>query len=161
MVDYDGTLPEKVNPASKGSYISNVSSGAKPTSNSSESKIPKNGDDDVFSDSDEEETKGTQRREAATDYKYTEPHQASEATADHVGTLSRATDQLSLQQHEERMKNNVSEASTTDKHHNIHAGPNTTNMESIGTSEFKAIAADASVFSFGDEDFESDGEEAS
>jgi len=156
MVDYDGTLPGKVNPASKGSDISNVSSGAKPTSNSSKSKIPKNGDDDVFSDSDEEETKGTQRKEATTDYKYMEPHQASEATTDHVGMLSRATDQLSLQQHEERTENNVSEASTTDKLHNIHAGPNTTNMESIGTSEFKAIAADASVFSFGDEDFESD-----
>lgn len=156
MVDYDGTLPGKVNPASKGSDINNVSSGAKPTSNSSKSKIPKNGDDDVFSESDEEETKGTQRREAATDYKYMEPHQASEATTDHVGMLSHATDQLSLQQHDERTENNVSEASTTDKLHNIHAGPNTTNMESIGTSEFKAIAADASVFSFGDEDFESD-----
>lgn len=161
MVDYDGTLPGKVNPASKGSDIRNVSSGAKPTSSSRKSKIPKNGDDDVFSDSDEEETKGTQRREAATDYKYMEPHQASEATTDHVGMLSRATDQLSLQQHDERTENNVSEASTIDKHHNIHAGPNTTNMESIGTSEFKAIAADASVFSFGDEDFESDSEEAS
>ncbi|XP_045812250.1 phosphatidylinositol 3,4,5-trisphosphate 3-phosphatase and protein-tyrosine-phosphatase PTEN2A-like [Trifolium pratense] len=156
MVDYDGTLPTKVNPASKGSgNTSNVLSGAKSTSNSSKSKVPTNGDDDVFSDSDEEETKGTKRREAATDYKYTEPHQVSEATTDHVGMLANATDRLSIQ-HEERTENNASEASTTDKIHSTHAGPNTTNTESLGSSEFKAIAADASVFSFGDEDFESD-----
>ncbi|MCI19919.1 putative tyrosine-protein phosphatase TPTE-like isoform, partial [Trifolium medium] len=98
MVDYNGTLPTKVNPASKGSgNPSNVLSGTKPTSNSSESKVP---NDDVFSDSDEEETKGTKRREAASDYKYTEPHQVSEATTDHVGMLAHATDRLSLQ-HEE------------------------------------------------------------
>ncbi|KAK2372604.1 phosphatidylinositol 3,4,5-trisphosphate 3-phosphatase and protein-tyrosine-phosphatase PTEN2A [Trifolium repens] len=155
MVDYNGTLPTKVNPASKGSgNTSNVLSGAKPTSNSSESKVPKNGDD-VFSDSDEEETKGTKMREAATNYKYMEPHQVSEATTDHVGMLAHATDRLSLQ-HEEHTENNASEASTTDKLHSTHADPNTTNMESVGSSEFKAIAADASVFSFGDEDFESD-----
>jgi phosphatidylinositol-3,4,5-trisphosphate 3-phosphatase/dual-specificity protein phosphatase PTEN len=155
MVDYNGTLPTKVNPASKGSgNTSNVLSGAKPTSNSSESKVPKNGDD-VFSDSDEEETKGTKTREAATNYKYMEPHQVSEATTDHVGMLAHAADRLSLQ-HEEHTENNASESSTTDKLHSTHADPNTTNMESVGSSEFKAIAADASVFSFGDEDFESD-----
>lgn len=154
MVDYNGTLPGKANPASKGSdgNTSNVLSSAKPTSNSSESKVPTNGDDDVFSDSDEEETRGTQRREAATDYKFMAPHQVSEATTDNVGMLAHTTDRLSLQ-HEERTENNASKESTTDK---LHAGPNTSNMESVGASEIKAIAADASVFSFGDEDFESD-----
>lgn len=156
MVDYNGTLPAKTkaNPASKGSD-GNTS---KPTSNSGENKVPTNGDDDVFSDSDEDETKGTQRREAATDYKIMAPHQVSEATRDHVGMLAHATDRLSLQ-HEERAQNNASEESTTDKLHKTHAGPSTTNMESVGASEIKAIAADASVFSFGDEDFESDSEE--
>lgn len=147
MVDYNGTLPArtKANPASKGSD-------ARPTSNSSESKAPRNGDDDVFSDSDEEEIKGTQSREASSEYKFMTPHQASEATTDHVGVLTHTTGQLSLQ-HEERTQNNASEESTTDK---IHAVPSATNMESVGASEIKAIAADASVFSFGDEDFESD-----
>lgn len=154
MVDYNGTLPTrtKANPASKGSdsNTSNVVAGARPTTNASESTVPRNGDDDVFSDSDEEEAKGTRRREAAAEYKYMAPHQASEATTDHVGMLTHTTDQLSLQ-HAEHMKN---EESNTDKLK--HTGPNTTNMESAGASEIKAIAADASVFSFGDEDFESD-----
>ncbi|XP_057449559.1 phosphatidylinositol 3,4,5-trisphosphate 3-phosphatase and protein-tyrosine-phosphatase PTEN2A-like [Lotus japonicus] len=154
MVDYTGTLPTrtKANPASKGSdsNTSNVVAGARPTTNASESKVPRNGDDDVFSDSDEEEAKGTRRRETAAEYKYMASHQASEATTDHVGMLTHTTDQLSLQ-HAEHMKN---EESNTDKLK--HTGPSTTNMESAGASEIKAIAADASVFSFGDEDFESD-----
>lgn len=155
MVDYNGTLPAKTktNPASNGSD-GNTS---KPKSNSSENKAPINGDDDVFSDSDEDETKGTQRREATTDYKIMVPHEIPEATRDHVGMLAHTTDRLSLQQ-EERAKN-ASEESTTDKLHKTHAGPSTTNMESVGASEIKAIAADASVFSFGDEDFESDSED--
>ena len=57
MIDYNGTLPAntKSNPASKGSdgNTSNALPGPKSTtSNSSESKVPRNGDDDVFSDSD-------------------------------------------------------------------------------------------------------------
>ncbi|KAJ1414494.1 Tensin-type phosphatase domain [Sesbania bispinosa] len=156
MVDYNGTLPArtKANPVSKGSdgNTSNDLAGARPTSNSSDSKGPGNGDDDVFSDSDEEETKGTQRRETATEYA---PHQVSEATTAHVGMLAHKTDQLSLQ-HEEHTQNNSSQESTANKIHKIHAGPNTTNMESVGANDIKAIAADASVFSFGDEDFESD-----
>ncbi|KAK7307653.1 hypothetical protein VNO77_40899 [Canavalia gladiata] len=159
MIDYNGTLPArtKVNPASTGSdgNKSNVLASANPTkSNSRESKVPKNGDDDVFSDSDEEETRDTQSKRAATEY-----NQASEATTDHVRMLAHRTDQLSLQ-HEERTQNKASEELTTDKFHTIQAGNSTINMESVGASEIKAIAADASVFSFGDEDFESDGEDA-
>ncbi|KAL2348365.1 hypothetical protein Fmac_002365 [Flemingia macrophylla] len=160
MIDYDGTLPARTtaNPASKGSdrNRSNSLPGPKPTTyDSSESKIPKN-DDDVFSDSDEEETpRDTQGKKASTEYKFTAPHQISEATTDHVGLLAHKTNQISLQ-HEERTQNHASEESATDKLHSVHAGNNSTNMGSVGASEIKAIAADASVFSFGDEDFESD-----
>ncbi|XP_061341557.1 phosphatidylinositol 3,4,5-trisphosphate 3-phosphatase and protein-tyrosine-phosphatase PTEN2A-like [Gastrolobium bilobum] len=159
MVDCNGTLPArtKANTASKGpnGNTSNVLTGARLTSNSSETKVPRNGDEDVFSDSDEEEPRDSQSRKAATEYKFMAPHQVSEVTKEHVGMLAHATDQLSLQ-HKEHTQNNASEESTSDKLHKIHAGPNTTNMESVGASEIKAIAADASVFSFGDEDFESD-----
>ncbi|TKY70609.1 phosphatase protein [Spatholobus suberectus] len=161
MIDYNGTLPArtKSNPASKGSdgNTSNALPGPKPTtSNSSESKVPRNGDDDVFSDSDEEETRDTQSKKGTTEYKFIAPHQVSEATTDHVGMLAHTTDQLSLQ-HEERTQNNASEESTRDKLNKIHAGNKSTNMGSVGANEIKAIAADASVFSFGDdEDFESD-----
>ncbi|CAJ1929492.1 unnamed protein product [Sphenostylis stenocarpa] len=160
MIDYNGTLPArtKANPASKGSdgNTSNALPGPKPTtSNSSESKLPRNGDDDVFSDSDEEETRDTQSKKAATEYKLMAPHQVSEGTTEHVGTLTHTTDRLSLQ-HEERMQNNSSEESTADKHLKAHTGNDSTNVGSVGASDIKAIAADASVFSFGDEDFESD-----
>ncbi|KAE9596683.1 hypothetical protein Lal_00007543 [Lupinus albus] len=155
MVDYNSTLPTrtKANPASKGSDCSTnndqVSAGL--ASNSSESKAPKNGDDDVFSDSDEEETQDTQSRKAASEYRFVAPHQVSEASNDQAGMLHK-TDQLS-HQHEERTQNNASVQSTTDN--KVHTGPSTT-MESLRASEFRTIAADASVFSFADEDFESD-----
>ncbi|KAL5181543.1 Phosphatidylinositol 3,4,5-trisphosphate 3-phosphatase and protein-tyrosine-phosphatase PTEN2A [Glycine soja] len=160
MIDYNGTLPAntKSNPASKGSdgNTSNALPGPKSTtSNSSESKVPRNGDDDVFSDSDEEETRDTQSNKAAAEYKFMAPHQVSEATNDHVGMLTQKTDQLSLQ-HEECKQNDASEESPTDKLHKNHTGNKSTNMGSVGASDIKAIAADASVFSFGDEDFDSD-----
>lgn len=160
MIGYNAILPAntKSNPASKGSdgNTSNALPGPKSTtSNSSESKVPRNGDDDVFSDSDEEETRDTQSNKAAAEYKFMAPHQVSETTTDHVGMLTHKTDQLSLQQ-EERKQNVASEESDTDKLHKNHTGNKSTNMGSVGASDIKAIAADASVFSFGDEDFESD-----
>ncbi|KAK7367572.1 hypothetical protein VNO80_09587 [Phaseolus coccineus] len=160
MIDYNGTLPArtKANPAGKGSdgNTTNALPGPKPTtSNSTESKLPRNGDDDVFSDSDEEESRDTQSKKAATEYKFMAPHQVSEGTIDHVGMLTHTTDRLSLQ-HEARREDNYSEESTQDKHHKIHTGNSSTNVGSVGGSDIKAIAADASVFSFGDEDFESD-----
>ncbi|XP_027361500.1 phosphatidylinositol 3,4,5-trisphosphate 3-phosphatase and protein-tyrosine-phosphatase PTEN2A-like [Abrus precatorius] len=159
MIDYNGTLPArtKANPTSKGSdgITSNVQANANSTtSNSSPTEVAKNEDDDVFSDSDEEKTRETQSK-SATDYKFMAPHQVSETTTDNVGMLAHTTDRLSLQ-HEEHTQNNASKESTTEKVHKIQAGTKNTIMESGGASEFKAIAADASVFSFGDEDFESD-----
>ncbi|XP_047173668.1 phosphatidylinositol 3,4,5-trisphosphate 3-phosphatase and protein-tyrosine-phosphatase PTEN2A-like [Vigna umbellata] len=156
MIDYNGTLPSrtKANSASKGSDRNTINAlpGPKPTtSNSTESKLPRN-EDDVFSDSDEEEGRDTQSKKAATEYKF---HQASEETTDHVGMLTHSTDRLSLK-HEAGMQNNTSEQSTADEHNKIHTGNSSTNVESVGASDIKAIAADASVFSFGDEDFESD-----
>ncbi|MED6192235.1 Phosphatidylinositol 3,4,5-trisphosphate 3-phosphatase and protein-tyrosine-phosphatase pten2a [Stylosanthes scabra] len=152
MVDYDGTVParNKAGPASTESEGSTnkYQDGAKLPS---KSKVPENGDDDdVFSDSDEE--KDTQSGKSAPEYKLAAP-QASGDTADHEGVLTHSTNQLSLQ-HEERKQNNASQESTTDN--KIQESRNSTNIESAGASEIKAIAADASVFSFGDEDFESD-----
>ncbi|KAK7252806.1 hypothetical protein RIF29_37021 [Crotalaria pallida] len=151
MVDYNGTLPTrtKTNPAtSKGSDGStkNDQAEARLASSSSESKVPKSGDDDVFSDSDDEGTQDTQSKKASTEYRFAAPHQVSEATNEHAG-MSR--------QHEELTQNNASEQSISTKDNKVHAGSNT-NVQSVGASEFKTIAADASVFSFADEDFESD-----
>ncbi|KAK4260119.1 hypothetical protein QN277_003276 [Acacia crassicarpa] len=161
MADYDGTLPAwtKANPASKGSSgnTGNVAaSDARPASDSRKSKAPTNGDDNVFSDSEGEDTQDSESREskAASDLRYGEGHQTSDATKDHVGALTSRTKQLSLQR-QERIQNNASdEGSNSPK---IQKTPRTPKREYSGENEIKAMAADASVFSFGDdEDFESD-----
>ncbi|XP_030486018.2 phosphatidylinositol 3,4,5-trisphosphate 3-phosphatase and protein-tyrosine-phosphatase PTEN2A [Cannabis sativa] len=153
MIDYDGTLPQKsnskansTNPKSDTSsstttttHVPISSDGTK--SNSDKKQVPQNEDnDDVFSDSDGDE-KGANKSRA------TAPPPTSTATlsSEQVRNLSSQTDnQLSL----------GTEARV------LQEGTNDTllKMDSTrGSDDFKAMAADASVFSFGDdEDFESD-----
>ncbi|KAF4377606.1 hypothetical protein G4B88_006886 [Cannabis sativa] len=153
MIDYDGTLPQKsnskansTNPKSDTSsstttttHVPISSDGTK--SNSDKKQVPQNEDnDDVFSDSDGDE-KGANKSRA------TAPPPTSTATLspEQVRNLSSQTDnQLSL----------GTEARV------LQEGTNDTlpKMDSTrGSDDFKAMAADASVFSFGDdEDFESD-----
>ncbi|XP_028760515.1 phosphatidylinositol 3,4,5-trisphosphate 3-phosphatase and protein-tyrosine-phosphatase PTEN2A [Neltuma alba] len=160
MADYNGTLPPrtKVKPASKGSSSNtgNVSaSDPRLASDSRKSKVPTNGDDDVFSDSEGEEAKDSKTREtkATSDFRDGEGHQASDTTTDHEATLTSGTKQLSLQ-HQERIQNNAyEEGSNSPK---IQRTPRSPKIEYAEANEIKAMAADASVFSFGDEDFESD-----
>lgn len=155
MVDYNGTLPARTkgNSSSKGSSgrTGNVPAGdARLASNSS--KDPTNGDDDVFSDSDEEETHDSESRKAETSSQpgIEERRQQSDATKDQIGVLTQGTNELSLQQ-KVRTQNNASEGPTAPK------TPKTPKSGYGGSTDIKAMAADASVFSFGDEeDFDSD-----
>ncbi|KAI4314996.1 hypothetical protein L6164_027850 [Bauhinia variegata] len=149
MIDYDGTLPTrtKANPAGKGSGGStgkgNVpASGARHTSNS---EISKNGDDDVFSDSDEETRVSECRKtQAESGPGFVAP------PPDHIGALTRRTD-------EERHATSKELTTTTGEVQRTSSGLGTTSAQSVGESEFKAMAADASVFTFGEEeDFDSD-----
>ena len=161
MIDYNGTLHArtKVNPTGKGSDGStgNVSaSGARPASNSS--KVPADRDDDVFSDSDDEESRNSaiRKAQAASQPNFPAHRPVSEATSDRVEALTRGTDQLSLK-HEKRAQEDGSRKSNTGEGvQETPPCPKSTNLESAGANDFKAIAADASVFSFGDEDFESE-----
>ncbi|XP_065876189.1 phosphatidylinositol 3,4,5-trisphosphate 3-phosphatase and protein-tyrosine-phosphatase PTEN2A-like [Euphorbia lathyris] len=149
MIDYDGTSSTKSTGNSsrkesgdtpKGSdYASKSSSGV--TGNSNPKRASEN-EDDVFSDSDSEETDASKSRQQTT----TPSGDSSNITA---GQLTHGTEQMSLNNRQ------PSKEQTTQK-------PNSAlemrNVDSVGASNIKAIAADASVFSFGDEeeDYESD-----
>lgn len=159
MIDYDGSQPErtKANPSIKGSSGStgNVpTSDAKLASNSSKNEVPTNGDDDVFSDSEGEETQDSETRKAkaASEPRFGEVHQASDVNTHNVEALTRGTNQLTLHK-DEHTKHNASEESSNP---NIQKSPKAVKGEYADASDIKAIAADASVFSFGDEDFDSD-----
>ena len=92
MADYDGTLHSrtKANPASKGSSDTTGNVAASDSSLASESrksKVPTNGDDDVFSDSEGEENQDSKSSESkgAADFSYREHLQASDSTKANVG----------------------------------------------------------------------------
>lgn len=113
--------------------------------------------DDVFSDSEAEETAASKGRQvepasAATATGSVNSGSGNNTKSDQIGSLTQATGQVSI-------------GSTSTKQAHI---PNEPNNAAVGgsvpgnevcnsESEFKAMAADASVFSFGDdEDYESE-----
>lgn len=164
MIDYNGTLPTR-SAADSTSKQSDDSSGSVPTSNagvtanSNQSKVSGNEDnDDVFSDSEGEETSASKSRkaQATSGAQSAATGRASNTTAEKIGNLTHKTDQLSLRS-EEPTQSNASKEITSDGTGKPASGLETPNMDSLGASDIKAIAADASVFTFGDEDdFESD-----
>ncbi|KAJ7944463.1 Phosphatidylinositol-3,4,5-trisphosphate 3-phosphatase [Quillaja saponaria] len=164
MIDYDGTLPARsmTDSASKGSEGTSgagPASGAEFAPKSSQSKVSaKEDNDDVFSDSEEEDTQSSESREAqaAPGSRPAESHHLSKASSQHSGMFTSEMDQLSLQQ-KEPAPSNASKKSTANGIQEPSSGFETPNMESAGASEIKAIAADASVFSFGyEEEFDSE-----
>ena len=165
LVDYNGTVPTMLqtdtatNKPDESSSISAGSTDGGAASSSKKKDLEHNDKDDVFSDSEAEEfgSSKSRRHKAAS----AEGAAASSATSksetntnsDQVTSLVHSTEQVSLgsanSQHmhatSEPRKDAVGEAAA--------AGVQASSSE----SEFKAMAADASVFSFGDdEDYESE-----
>uniref|UniRef100_A0A5B6ZMJ4 Phosphatidylinositol-3,4,5-trisphosphate 3-phosphatase n=1 Tax=Davidia involucrata TaxID=16924 RepID=A0A5B6ZMJ4_DAVIN len=145
MIDYDGTIAtrNKAGHASKGSDGRSVNTptstdGVAATSN--QSKVSGNEDnDDVFSDSDGEQNVSSKSRPAQA------ASGQSGTTVEQIATLTHGTKQLSLRSKEPAQANNETKIDGV-----------IPNLDS-GVSDIKAIAADASVFSFGDdEDYESE-----
>lgn len=161
MIDYDGTLTtrskaDSVGRKSDGSTTSDATS-VGVESNSDSKQVPQNEDnDDVFSDSDGDE-KGAPKSHTAGTTSGDKHVLASTITSEQIGNLSRQTDQLALGTQTHPQVNVLQEATTdvarkTDSGHEAYP-----NMDSAVVHDIKAIAADASVFTFGDdEDFESD-----
>ncbi|ONK61688.1 uncharacterized protein A4U43_C08F32540 [Asparagus officinalis] len=159
LVDYDGSIP----PRSTTPTITTESSGASATDTATkESSNPppkqttessSQDKDEVFSDSDNETSKKKQAKTSgdvlppSTSVKETE----AKASQGEASKLADSVQQVSLKQEEDSRTSKAPEMKSEGKTKSSSV-VETQEMGSTGMSEFKAIAADASVFSFGDED---------
>ncbi|KAM3363461.1 phosphatidylinositol 3,4,5-trisphosphate 3-phosphatase and protein-tyrosine-phosphatase PTEN2A [Capsicum galapagoense] len=154
MVDYDGNAPvkSKADGASKGmdprqGNISSSSEGSKANLNKKNESGGQNRGDDVFSDSEGEEGTPSSTRSQTSASQTAAAGVDSGSQKEQIANLTHNAEQLSLRNSDP--KNGASEikSETVERA----AIPN------LGSSDIKAIAADASVFSFGDdEDYESE-----
>lgn len=162
MIDYDGTLPTRFKAGSATNKSDSSSSSASGSTVGSEANSKKKqasqseDNDDVFSDSDGEE-KGAPNRKAGVATSGAEHVHQSKTIAEQTGNLARETEQLSLGS-ERHSQANVLQEATVDVVRKTDSGNEALpKLDSAGVSDIKAMAADASVFTFGDgEDFESD-----
>ncbi|CAL1372096.1 unnamed protein product [Linum trigynum] len=169
MIDYDGTSPPvttKTNSASNSASASSCAATANtggayvaPKPSNQKEASTSNEEDDVFSDSDEEDTKAASKSkqgQGRSDGQAAPPtSEAAMSTTEQMNSLTRGTKQVSLglASKETSQPSASSEPAAIQK---PSASVGTPKLES-GASDIKAMAADASVFSFGDEDdFESD-----
>lgn len=157
-MDHTGSVPAQ--PSSEtDAQVSKESSGSGPPSDNKatatpeENKNPGN-QDDVFSDNEADEGGSTKGRQAQAEPADGGAISTSTATSnpetthkpDQVANLARATQQVSL-------GSSQSTTAHTEQKNDAMSGLESSNMD----SEFKVMAADASVFSFGDEeDYESE-----
>ncbi|GFS40054.1 similar to PTEN 2 [Actinidia rufa] len=158
LVDYNGTVPTRP-PTEPDTNKSVESSGATPTpvdENASMTNLNKDSDrnekDDVFSDSEDEETGPSKSRQskAASEAGGTVDTKTSNSettNSSHIAGLTCETEQVSL--------GKTSSTQTSEPRKDAIGGtmsglevPNPKGE----VSDFKAMAADASVFTFGDED---------
>jgi phosphatidylinositol-3,4,5-trisphosphate 3-phosphatase/dual-specificity protein phosphatase PTEN len=161
MIDYDGTLPARseVDSACKGSDVTSsghvAATDGGVAGHSNRSDIAEN--DDVFSDSEGEETGVSKSRQAqaASGIGLAHPDHASNTTTEQMRNLTQGAEQLSLRSHEPSQIN-ASKEPTAGGAGNPAPGTEIRHLDSGGASDIKAIAADASVFTFGDEDYESE-----
>ncbi|RXH99887.1 hypothetical protein DVH24_021689 [Malus domestica] len=166
LVDYSGNVPTTPNTETSAKKP-DESSGTKPSSDEGgaaaapqESKSPGSQDkDDVFSDSEAEEGGSAKSRQAEATSPPTGVPVASTSTSsesdtkpDQISSLTNVTKQVSIGNTDSKQGAAASEPKSSV------SGGNAPGLEASSTeSEFKAMAADASVFSFGDdEDSESE-----
>ncbi|KAG8384341.1 hypothetical protein BUALT_Bualt04G0108100 [Buddleja alternifolia] len=158
MIDYDGTIPSK----NKTDSEKSADGKSKDAPSSSESKVnpenssasgKQNNEDDVFSDSDGEEPISSRSSMGSTiPSAEPAPNPESRTSTDRISNVSHQTERLSLGTESKSSQANTSSHEL--KSDGVDRSKTIPNMES---TDIKAIAADASVFSFGDdEDYESD-----
>ncbi|KZV39735.1 tyrosine-protein phosphatase TPTE-like [Dorcoceras hygrometricum] len=154
MIDYDGTVPLKdktdrdTNSANATSKDAPPSSEHKANPDQSNASRKQKEEDDVFSDSDAEES-ASSRSKIGTGAASNTKSDAS--PGEQISSLSHQTDQLSLGRNSASSNFNTSPEMKLEDIQRASSNPN------MDSTDLKAIAADASVFSFGDdEDDESD-----
>ncbi|KAL3378377.1 hypothetical protein AABB24_004344 [Solanum stoloniferum] len=154
MVDYDGSVPvkPKADGASKGKdlrqgNVSSSSEGTKANLNKNKVSGGQNRGDDVFSDSEGEEGTPSSTRSQTRASQTAAAGVDSSSQKEQITNLTHNTEQLSLRNSDPKNGASENKSETVERA----AIPN------LGSSDIKAIAADASVFSFGDdEDYESE-----
>lgn len=154
MIDYDGTLPTKPKTDSTNQGTSNKSGYAQSgnPANPNQSKASRSKDDDVFSDSDEEESGASKSRQpqAASGVGAPAPGPANKQ----IGNVSQETSKLTL-----KSEDSTSNSASRPMNYNNATGKSAsaTEIPNLAATDIKAMAADASVFSFGDdEEFDSE-----
>lgn len=158
MINYDGTIPSKTKTDSNSKRPDHPSSSDndKISPPKAELAAKQNNDDNVFSDSEgEEET--VPSRTSGGNTTSTMATSATESTSqgNKTASLSHQIEQLSLGSAGRGSTNPP--AGGTSKETNFDASERSGTISSFGSGDIKAIAADASVFSFGDdEDFDSE-----
>lgn len=162
MIDYDGTMPAKANTDSTGKEPDTMSRSSDPngraTSKSTGTKASKknDNDDDVFSDSEGEESRPSNNKQVRRGDEPTLVPDTGSSSVKQMETLTQSADKLSLgsEQHSQGYANKEVHSDGAEK---SASGLEMPKPDSGGVSDFKAIAADASVFTFGDEeDYESE-----
>ncbi|KAJ6829589.1 phosphatidylinositol 3,4,5-trisphosphate 3-phosphatase and protein-tyrosine-phosphatase PTEN2A [Iris pallida] len=161
LVDYDGSLPARAPRPTTNTESNEDSAAATATATATrESNAPVNqkesgsaDKDDVFSDSDSESTKDKQAKMAggADGASKRDEPSATKASKEEASSLTNNVEQLSLKKEGDSKGPNATELRSEEKTKSS-LSMGAPDLESSSMSEFKAIAADASVFSFGDED---------
>ncbi|PIA27150.1 hypothetical protein AQUCO_08300086v1 [Aquilegia coerulea] len=147
MIDYNGNIPRRT----KNERTSTGSGGSLSTDTTASRSNPEKGSenqdkDDVFSDSESEESESSGKRKAQVTYSAEPANNTTypKAVPEEVAAITHGTAQISL------TGGGPTEISRTKS-----GGTSQEEMkkvDSMGVSDIKAIAADASVFSFGDEE---------
>ncbi|KAF8410113.1 hypothetical protein HHK36_002635 [Tetracentron sinense] len=163
LIDCDGTVPtrSKTEATNKGS---DASSGTSPASGDGVTATPdpskgsgSQDKDDLFSDGEAEEPGSSKSRQGRVASEVGRPATTTFSgpetgtTADQVTTVTRDAEQVSLRSEGSSQIQSTGEP-RSDGGRGTTSGPEVPNLDSAGVSDFKAIAADASVFTFGDED---------
>ncbi|KDP31989.1 hypothetical protein JCGZ_12450 [Jatropha curcas] len=156
MIDYDGTPPRPKADSASTSLGSISKSNDGVAANSNQRKFSEN-EDDVFSDSDGEENGAPKSSKAdASGVGSPQSGQTSNITEEQIKSLTQGTEQLSTGSREPSHVN-ASEGTSSGGIKKPVSGLEIPNLGSVEASDIKAIAADASVFTFGDEeDYESE-----
>ncbi|CAN1310316.1 Phosphatidylinositol 3,4,5-trisphosphate 3-phosphatase and protein-tyrosine-phosphatase PTEN2A [Linum perenne] len=151
MIDYDGTSVARKKGYSNNKGPNSVSMMSK------QKKAYENNEDDLFSDSDGEETEATKKKQKQS-VSEAFPQASSEMDNSMVEQMTNSSEGMkpvSSNTRESCQANTIKEKPDTIVE-TLSRRIETTKLDS-GASDIKAMAADASVFSFGDEDeFESD-----
>ncbi|KAJ6803542.1 phosphatidylinositol 3,4,5-trisphosphate 3-phosphatase and protein-tyrosine-phosphatase PTEN2A [Iris pallida] len=161
LVGYDGSPPQRA-PRPTTNPESNEESATVTSTRETVASDNQNGSgsadkDDVFSDSDSESSKSRRAKTAGNADGASRKDEPSDtkASKEEISSLAHSVEQLNLTKEGDSKGPNAPELRSEEKSKGSLA-METPELESTSMSEFKAIAADASVFSFGDEDYESE-----